>query len=81
MERVSFYEDLPHAEAEKENADAWDYAITGIEKAYTAKGDPISCTRENKLKLVELPIFQRFIGRVFQLLAEAGTAKEASEKN
>lgn len=82
MERVSYFEDLPEDKAAKENEDAWDYAITGIEDAFSSPGKQIECTRENKLRLVKMPAFARFIGRVFQLLNEAGVKQqESSEKN
>ena len=82
MERVSYYEDLLPAEAEKENDDAWDYAITGFKNAFSAPGVEIKCDRENKLKLMKIPVFIRFVGRVFQIISEAGVKqKEASEKN
>jgi hypothetical protein len=82
MERVGYYPDLPPDEAEKENADAWDYAITGIKNAFSAPKVPIECTRENKLKLIEVPAFLRFIRKVFQIISEAGIKQaEASQKN
>ncbi|MFH2076954.1 MAG: hypothetical protein ABIJ57_16710 [Pseudomonadota bacterium] len=82
MERVGYYDDLPEDKAEQENDDAWDYAITGIEHAFSSPGVPLECTRENKLKLVRLPTFLRFITRVFVLLNEAGIReREESEKN
>ena len=82
MERVSYYEDLPFAEAQKENDDAWDYAITGMKNAFTADDVPMECTRENKLKLMKVPVFDRFVARCQQLLASSGVkAKEDEEKN
>lgn len=83
MERVGYYEDLPSDQAQKENEDAWDYAITGIRNAFSAPGVEIKCDRESKLKFIdEVPAFLRFITRVFQILSEAGVKqKEASEKN
>lgn len=82
MERVGYYDDLSPEEQKKENDDAWDYAITGIIDAYDATGNPIECTRDAKLKLVEIPVFLRFISRVFQILSETGVKRdEDSEKN
>lgn len=82
MERVSYYPDLSPEEEGKEQDDAWDYAITGIKKAFWSPGNPIECDRESKLKLIKIPSFLWFANRVFQLLAEAGVkANEASEKN
>lgn len=82
MERVSWFEEPPEDEAQKENDDAWDYAITGIKNAFSTPGVPIECTRENKLKLIRIPVFLRFITRVFMMLSEAGIKqKEDAEKN
>ena len=82
MERVGYFEDIPADQSEKENAEAWDYAITGWKNALDASGNQIECNSENKLKMIEIPAFLRFVGRVFQLLAEAGIKQaEASEKN
>lgn len=82
MERVSWYEDLSAEEQMEENDDAWDYSITGIKNAFSAPGVPIDCTRENKIKLKNIPVFARFVSRVFEIISEAGVKhKEASEKN
>ena len=83
MERVGYYDDLPPDQAQKENDDAWDYAITGIRNAESAPGVNIECNRENKLKFINrVPGFLRFISRVFVIMSEAGVRqKEASEKN
>jgi len=82
MERVGYYEDLPPAQAAKENDDAWDYAITGIRNAFSAPGVKIECDRESKLKLLEMPVFVRFMNRVFVIMSEAGVQrKETAEKN
>ena len=82
MERVSYVEDLQSDDAEKENGDAWDYAITGMKNAFSAPKVEIECNRENKLKMVDMPVFLRFINRVFVILSEAGVKqKDASEKN
>uniref|UniRef100_A0A6H1ZD23 Uncharacterized protein n=1 Tax=viral metagenome TaxID=1070528 RepID=A0A6H1ZD23_9ZZZZ len=82
MERVGYYPDLPPDEAEKENQDAWDYAITGIKNAFSAPGVEIKCTRENKLALIEIPAFMRFLFRVFQIISDTGAkAREESEGN
>ena len=80
MERVSYYENLPEDEAAKENEDAWDYAITGMNKAFSAPKVPIECTRESKLKLIRMPVFVRFITRVFMTLNESGVKQQEAEK-
>jgi len=82
MERVGYYEDLPPDQQKKETEDAWDYAITGIKDAFSSDGSPIECTKENKLKLIEVPMFLRFVSRVFEIIDEAGIKrKEEAEKN
>jgi len=83
MERVSYYPDQTFEEVMKEREDACDYAITGIRNAKWADGTEIACTRENKLKLRKIPAFDRFLGRVWQILDSAGVKdKEAAyEKN
>ncbi len=82
MERLGYYEDLTHEEAKKERDDLMDYVITGLENFYDKANKEITCTRENKLKLMEIPVFDRFVARCLQILAEAGVkAGEAEEKN
>ena len=82
MERVSWFEELPPDLAEKENNEAWDYAITEWRNVLSAPGTEIKCNLDNKLKLLKIPVFLRFVTRVFQIISEAGVKqKEASEKN
>ena len=82
MERVGWFEDLPPAEAKKESDDAWDYAITGMKDAFSGPGVAMECTMENKLKLLRMPVFLRYIQKVFQILSDAGIKRaEAVEKN
>ncbi len=83
MERVSYYPDLAPDEAKAEREDAYDYIITGIENFKDSKtGSLIACTRENKTKLMRVPVFDRFVGRCWQLLDSSGVkAQEDDEKN
>ena len=93
MERVPYYPDLPPEEEAKANDDAWDYCITGFKNAFSRAavmdGEkvvepavPLECTRENKLALVEIPAFNRYIQRVFLIQSEAGIGEqEVQEKN
>jgi len=81
MERIAFYADLSIDEARAERDDAFDFAITGIEGFKDAKtGTVITCTRENKLALMKVPVFDRFFARCQQLLSSSGV-KEQVEKN
>lgn len=82
MERVGYFEDPSVDQAKKEREDVWDYAITGFDGLYDAKGVEITCTRENKLRLMKIPMFDRFVARCLQILANAGVkAKEDEGKN
>lgn len=83
MERISYYPDLPADQARAERDDLIDFTIVDFEGFKDSRtGEVIACTRENKLKLAALPIFDRFLGRCWQLLADsAGLAKENEEKN
>lgn len=82
MERVGYYEDQTPEDLKKEREDIWDYAITGIEDFFDVKGDPILCTRENKVKLMTFPVFDRFVARCLQTLSASGVkTKEEAEKN
>jgi hypothetical protein len=79
MERVSYFVDQTPEEVEQENLDAWDYAITDWRNVNDAKGQPVECTPENKIKMSKVPEFIRFVNRVFQILA--GLDQELLSKN
>ena len=83
MERLSHFEELTPEQAKAERDDLWDYAITAFENFKDSKtGELITCTRENKLKLMKVPAFDRFIARCQQLISDAGIKeKEVTEKN
>lgn len=81
MERVGYYPEQTAEDIRREREDAYDYAITAWEN-FTVKGKLIECTRENKIKLMKVPVFDRFVARCFQLLSGAGVKQqEAEEKN
>lgn len=80
MERVGYYEDQTPEQAKKDRDDIWDYAITDIEDFSDKSGTPILCTRENKAKLMALPVFDRFVGRCLQLIASAGAQAKEDER-
>jgi len=80
MERVTYEVELSPEDSQKERDDAWDYAITGIENVFDAQGKAVECTRENKLKLMMIPQFNRFVARCLQLLSEAGVKTEEEER-
>lgn len=82
MERVGYFAEQSPEEARAEIERIWDYAITGIEESFDSKGQAISCTKENKVKLMSIPAFDRFVARCLQLLSVSGVkAKEEAEKN
>lgn len=81
MERVNYFDQSADQE-EKEREMIWDHAIVDWENILDANGAPIPCTLENKLKLLSIPVFARFIGRCLQLLGEQNAEKQAdAEKN
>jgi len=81
MERVEYYDQTPEEEGQ-ERDDAFDYAIINFEDFFDVKGKPIKCTRENKLKLIAIPVFDRFIARCFELQQNARKIQaEVTEKN
>lgn len=83
MERITYYEELTPEETQKEIDNTWDYAITGLEGFKDKKtGKVLECTKETKLKLMQVPSFDRFIGHCLKIL-EGSEAKqrEESEKN
>jgi hypothetical protein len=79
MERIAFYAELSVDDARAERDDAFDFAITGIEGFKDAKtGKLIDCTRENKLALMKVPVFDRFFARCQQLLSSSGVKEQVA---
>lgn len=73
MERNEYIPRLTGEELAKEQEDTWDYIIQGIEGFQDKKTKKeIKCTRENKIKLMKLPIFDRFIARCLEILSDSG---------
>ena len=82
MERVGFYPEQTPEQAREERDDAWDYCIVGLEGIFDGKWNEVACTRENKLRLMRLPVFDRFIARCLVLLSESRVkAEQVAEKN
>uniref|UniRef100_A0A6M3IRH4 Uncharacterized protein n=1 Tax=viral metagenome TaxID=1070528 RepID=A0A6M3IRH4_9ZZZZ len=83
MERISYFKEQSIDEARREIDDVWDYAITGLEGFKNKKtGQIIECTRENKLKLIKIPAFDRFVAHCFRILEGSEIRqKEIAEKN
>lgn len=83
MERIAYFPELSEEAAQKEMDDTWDHAITDFVNFKNKKTDEIiECTRENKLIMIKVPVFNRFIGNCLELLegSEEKKAKDA-EKN
>lgn len=81
MERIAYIDQTPEQE-KKERELIWDHAIIEWDGMLDKNGNPIPCTLENKLKLMNIPVFARFIGRCLQLIGSAEEQKkEESAKN
>jgi len=73
---------LSFEEQQKEQDDMTDYVITGLKDFFDAKGKPIECTRENKIKLVKVPVFDRFMAKCMELQVNQNIKQtEKAEKN
>ena len=82
MEKVVSFKDQTPAELIAEYEDALDYSITGIRNAFWDKDTPIKCTKEDKLRLKNIAVFDRFLARAIELLDEGAVKQaEAVEKN
>ena len=81
MERVE-YEDQTPEQKRKEGELIWDHAIQGWEGILDKDGNEIPCTTENKVKLMGIPQFARFVGRCLQIITGANAgSEEAATKN
>jgi len=72
MDRVIYFDQTP-AQEQKERELIWNFAITDWKDLLDMKGVSIPCTLENKMKLMNVPQFARFIGRCLQLISGAKT--------
>jgi len=82
MERIESYKPLTAKEEKQEREDLIDYAFTGLEDFFEPDGTPIKCTRKNKIALVKVPVFDRFMARCMELQVNANIKQaEKSEKN
>ena len=80
MEQVELLQ-TPQEEAQ-EREDGIDYAITDFENLFNGNGKPIKCTKENKMELMVIPVFDRFIARCFELQQNASKIQaKVAEKN
>ena len=82
MEKVSSFKDQPPAELIEEYNEALDYSITGIRNAFWDKDTPIKCTKEDKMRLKNIAVFDRFLAHAIELLDEGAVKQvEIVEKN
>jgi len=82
MERIEYYKDQTQKELQKDSDDRIDHMITGLKDFFDHAGVPIECTRENKIKLSKVPVFDRFLSRCMKLQMNASQEKvEKEEKN
>jgi hypothetical protein len=81
MERVSYVEQTSE-QKRKERELIWDYAIQAWEGILDKNGNPIPCTTENKIKLMNIPVFSRFVSRCLDLINLSEEARKSElEKN
>lgn len=81
MERVTYYDQTP-AQEKQERELIWDYAIQDWQGILDQDGNEIPCNLENKLRLMNIPRFARFVGRCLQIITGANAvSEELSGKN
>jgi hypothetical protein len=75
--------DVEDVDEDAQNQLFWDHVIMSWEKFFDSKGEPIPCTKENKVLLMQRSIkFARFVTEALRTLSEDETAQaEATEKN
>ena len=83
MERLPYYPEQTAEEVKAERDDLWDYIIETFENFKDKKTQKdITCDKANKIKMMKVPVFDRFIARVQQILTTAGAeAQETETKN
>ncbi len=80
MERIEYFQEKSFEEKQTETEDRIDYMITGLKDFFDIKGKPIECTRENKIKLSKVPMFDRFIAKCIELQANGVLEKMEKEE-
>lgn len=83
MERISYFKELSPDEERKQRDDLYDYIITGLIGFKNKRtGEVIECTRKNKLELMLIPAFDRFIDQCLKTIEETEIKRSAAiEKN
>lgn len=77
MERVISYDQSPE-QAKQEREMMWDYSIVSWRDIKDGKGEELPVTLENKMRLLNVLIFLRFLNRCLEIIGEQ---MEASQKN
>jgi len=81
MERVTFEDQTPEQE-KREREMIWDFAIQDWQGILDGDGNEIPCVLENKMKLMNIPQFARFVGRCLQIITNANAeVEETAGKN
>ena len=70
MERVTYSKDLTHVERKKFQEEMWDYVIINWENLLDKSGNSIPCTKENKVKLMSIPVIDRFVAKCLKTLSD-----------
>jgi hypothetical protein len=79
-EKHSNFKELTPEESKQQKDDAIDYAIMGLEGFKDKKTrEPIQCTRENKIALMALDFFDRFIADCQMTIDSTRVEQEAAE--
>ena len=80
MERITYPKELTAQEEKQERENLIDYMVAGFEGFKDKKTKQIvECTRENKIKMMNLPVFDRCVARCQQLLSESGIQEAVAE--
>jgi len=79
MERIEYYKSQSAEEAQKDADDRIDYMITDLKDFFDGKKKPIECTRENKILLAKVPVFDRFLARCMELQLNASAVQTEKE--
>jgi len=78
MEHIEYSKDMNPAQRKRYQSDLWDYAITNWENFFDAKKKPIECILANKVKMMKVQMFDRFVSKCLKTMNE-NTVKQASE--
>lgn len=81
LERVVFFKQT-NDQKKAEREAIWDHVIVSWEGILDSKGNEIPCTLENKMKLMAIPLFARFVARCLELIGvNEIEEKKAKTKN